>query len=120
MTAARNCFAAIDDEQPRLLDGQSSLDEVAEQRVADGLVLGGALPESQRLLSTLGIDAQGDHHAVLGDLDPVKEHGHQIELAEVSSEQLGKLLFGPLDEAARDCRFRGRTRFHFADGFQAS
>ena len=46
------------------------------------------------MFATIGIDAQRDHDAVLGDLDAINEHGHEIELAEIPSEQFGQLLLG--------------------------
>ena len=95
-------LAAVDDEQPRLLGVQAPLDQIAEQGVTHGLVLGAALPQTQWVLAPLGVDAQSDHDAVLGDQDAVDEDGQQVELTEVASEQLGEFLFGPLDEAPRD------------------
>src|SRR5947209_11600300 len=112
-------LAPIDHEQPRLLNVQASLDEVAGQRVAHRFVLSGAFPQAERVLAPRGIDAQSDYHAVLRDLDAVDVDGHQIQLAEVSSEQFGQLLLGTLDETVRDCRLGGGTRLHVADGFQA-
>ena len=44
-------LAPIDHEQPRLLNVQPPLDQVAEQRVADRLVLGGAFPQAQGMLA---------------------------------------------------------------------
>src|SRR5262245_35518356 len=76
-------LAAINHEQPRLLDVQPALDQMAEQRGADCFVLGGPLPQTEGMFATISIDAQGDHDAMLSDLDAVNEHGHQIELAEV-------------------------------------
>jgi len=111
-------LATIDHEQPRLLNVQPALDQVAKQRVADRLVLSGALPKAKGMLATISVDAQGDHDAVLGDLDPVDEHGHQIQLAEVPAEQFGQLLLGSLNETLRDGRLGGSTRLHLADGFQ--
>jgi hypothetical protein len=54
------------------------------------------------MLAPLGIDAHSDHDAVLSDLDAVHDQGHQIQLAEVTPEELGELLLGTLDEAVRD------------------
>jgi hypothetical protein len=71
------------------------------------------------MLATIGIDAQRDHDAALGDLHAVDEYGHQIELAQIPSEQFGQLLLGAVDEALRDGRLGGGSRINFANRFQA-
>jgi len=86
MTAARIALATVDHEQTRLLNVQPSLDQVAEQRVADRLVLRGAFPEAKGMLATIRIDAQANDDTVLGDLDAIDEHSHQVQLAEVPTE----------------------------------
>ena len=56
-TAARIAVAPVDHEQPRLLDVQPALDQVAEQGVAGPFVLRGALPQSEGMFATIAIDA---------------------------------------------------------------
>jgi hypothetical protein len=72
--------------------------------MADGLVLGGALPQSERMLAPISVDTQCHADAVVADLNPVDEQRHQIELAEVAPEHLGQLLLGGLNEPPRDRR----------------
>jgi len=103
--AADRCtdrLATVAHEQPRLLWVQTPLDQVGEQGVADRLVLGAALPHTERLLATVSVHTQRDYHTVLGDQDPVDENGEQIDLAEVASEQYDQFLLSALDEAARE------------------
>ena len=45
---------------------------------------------------------QGDYDTVLGDQDAVDEDREQVQLAEITPEQLGQLLLGTLDETPRD------------------
>lgn len=71
------------------------------------------------MFATISIDAQGDYDAVLGDLDAVDEHGHEIELAEIPSELFGQLLLGAVDEALRDGRLGSGSRINFANRFEA-
>ena len=69
-----------DYDQQRPLSVETALDQVAEQRLADGIVLGAALPKSQRVFATVGVDPQRHHNGVLGGLDPVKEQRQQVQL----------------------------------------
>ena len=71
-------LATIEHEQPRLLNVQPSLDQVAEQHVADRLVLRGAFPQAKGMLAAIRIDAQGNDNTVLGDLDAIHEDSHQV------------------------------------------
>jgi len=103
--AADGCpdrLAAVDHEQPGLLGVQAPVDEVGKQRVAHGLILGAALPQTQRLFAALGVHAQSNHDTVVGNQDAVDEDGQQVELAEVAAEQFDQLLLGALDKAPRD------------------
>src|SRR5579859_402204 len=79
----------------------------------------GAFPQAKRMLATIRIDAQGHDDAVLGDLDAIDEHSHQVQLAEVPTEQFTQLLLSTLDKALRDRRLGRSARFDPADWFQA-
>ena len=80
--------------------------EVADQRAADGLALRRAFPEPQRMLGPGRIHAQGHHDQVIADADTVDEDRQQIELGEVTTEDLGELRGGAGLEASRDRRTR--------------
>jgi len=47
----------------------------------------------------------GDHDTVLGDLDPIDEDRQQVQLAEITPEQLGQLLLGALNKRRETADF---------------
>ena len=108
-------LAAVDHGQQRALGIEAPLDQVVEQRLAHGPVLGAAIPEPEWMLVTVGVDAERHHDPVLSDLDAIDEECHEIQLAEVPPEELGQLALGAGYEAARDRGMRGRLRLQLSD-----
>jgi len=112
-------LAAVDHGQDRRLRIEAALDQVVEQGLADGLVLGAALPEPERVLAAIGVDAEGGHDGVLGGLDAVDEEGQQIELPEIAPHQLSQLATGAGHEAAGDGGAGGCLGLQLPDRLQA-
>ena len=69
-----------------------SFDEALEHRQADRFVLGGPFPQAQNVLFAVLIDAECDEHDVFVDVDAVQHDDVQRQLAEVTVQQLLKLL----------------------------
>jgi hypothetical protein len=62
-------LGAVDDEQPRYRRVEAALDQVVEQRLNRGGVLGGPLDQPQRVLLARGVDAdRRDQDQVLLDV----------------------------------------------------
>lgn len=69
--AHRIRLRAVDDEQRRAAGVDPSLGEVAQQRGAALAVLGGALRDPEDVFGPGLVEAQGDEHDVVGDIDAV-------------------------------------------------
>jgi len=61
---------AVDHEQQPLLDVESSVDEVGQQRPGDGRVLGRSVPQPERELLALGGDPERDDVGAAVQVDP--------------------------------------------------
>ena len=73
-------FAAVDDEQDRLLGIQAAIDQIGEQRAGQGGVLGRAFPEPERDLDAVGGDPERDDVRALGDLHAVEHHHREAHV----------------------------------------
>ena len=94
-------LGAVDDDQHALLDIQAALDEVGQQRGRDGRVLGRAVPEPERVLDAVDVDAQRDDAAAALELDPVEHQHRQAQIIERAAHQLDQVLARARDELAR-------------------
>ena len=90
-------LGTVDHDQQALLRVKAATLQIGERPAADRLVLSRALPQPQRMLAPLGIDAQCAHASVLGDRDAV-EHQH----AEVGGDGTAHQLPEPLASAAHE------------------
>ena len=68
------CLAAVEHDEHALVDVEAAPAEVRQQRRSDGGVLGGPVPQPQRVLDSVGVDAQRDDAAAALELDPVEHH----------------------------------------------
>jgi len=103
-----NAFAPVDDEERGLVDPKASLDEVLQETRCDDGVLGRADPEPERHLRAVLRHAERDDHGLLRDLDAVEEHRDELDIVELSVEELGQ-LFGRLLHERTTCRALART-----------
>jgi hypothetical protein len=69
-------LGAVEHNEHALLDIQAALDEIGQQHGGDGGVLGRAVPQPERVLDTVALDAQRDDAAAALELDAV-EHQHR-------------------------------------------
>jgi hypothetical protein len=74
-------LGAVEDYQQPVVEGQAAGHEVGQQGAHHGPVLGGAVPQPDRLLGTVGGDRQGDHHAPLGHVLPIQHETLMSSLA---------------------------------------
>jgi hypothetical protein len=103
-------LGAVDDDEHALLDIEAALDEVGQQRGGDGGVLGRAVPEPERVLDPVGVNAQRDDAAAALELDAVEHQPRQAQVVQRPAHQLDQVVPRPGDELATDCRLRRRPR----------
>jgi hypothetical protein len=101
-------LGAVEHHQQPVVVAQAAGDEVGQQGPDHGLVLGGALPQPDRLLRAVGGDPQRDDHAALGQVLAVEHEHHDVLTGQVAGHQLGQRGLGLLDEPTRDRRARRR------------
>src|SRR5258708_28631046 len=94
-------FGAIDDEEHRLLDTKTALDEVLQQRGPERAVLGRAGPDAERDLGAVDRDSESDQHRVSRELDAIDEHRDQVDVIELARNERGELLGRRVDQCAR-------------------
>ena len=99
-------LAAVEDDEDALVEIQAAVDEVSEQVPGDGGVLGAAVPEPERDLHALRVDAECDDAAAALQIDPVDHQRRQPRVLQRPRHQLRELLAGATDELARRARFR--------------
>ncbi len=95
-------LAAVQDHEHALIAVQAALDEVGQQCRRDGRVLGGSVPQAERMLDAVGVDAHGDDAAAALELDAVEHHHRQAQVAQRPRHQIDQGLAGPADELAAD------------------
>lgn len=95
-------LAAVDDEEHRAIGPESSSREVREQTRATRRVLRGSFVEAENVLLSLLVDAEGDEHDMLVDVNAVDHHGAERETGETASHHLREVLARRGDEAAAD------------------
>src|SRR5256885_7155298 len=65
-------LGAVDDEQPADLGIKPALDQVVDERLHDGGVLGCSFDQGERMFVAFSINAEGsDQHQVVADVQPV-------------------------------------------------
>ncbi len=72
-------LGAVDRPQPRALGIKLTIDQVGQQRTHHGRVLGTAFAKPQDVLLALGIDAQGDEHHPVAEVNPVDQNHRQVQ-----------------------------------------
>ena len=98
---------AIDDEQPADLGIEPAFDQVVDERLHDGGVLGGAFDKAKRMLVALSIDPERGHQdQVVADVQAVDLDDQKIQLGQVRGHPLGHALGRERHEPARRRRFR--------------
>src|SRR5580700_7966913 len=75
---------AVDDEQTRHRWIEAALDQVIDQRLHHGAVLGCPFHQPKRVLEPLAIDPERRHqHEMLTDVDAIDLHHHDVERGQV-------------------------------------
>src|SRR5581483_3475968 len=103
-------LGAVDHAQHALAEVKAAGDEVREQRLGDGRVLGRAVPQPERQLDAVGRDPERDHAAAALQLDPVQHQHRQPDVVEAATHQAEQVLARARDKLARDGRARRRPR----------
>ena len=94
-------LAPIEYEQIILRWVEAPADEVVQESLAHGQVLGGSLPEPQSVLLALGVYAHRYDLKVPREADPVNEQRYEVELREVPLHEFTELGFrGPQELTA--------------------
>jgi hypothetical protein len=102
-------LGSVEDDEDALLDVKAApADEIGEEMRCDGLVLRGAIPQSQRELHPIGADAQRDNAAAALQLDPVDHQRRQAHISEITAHQRVQVLPCAADELAADRGLRRR------------
>src|SRR5262249_15777754 len=83
-------LAPVDHEDARLLDAESTLDQVSEKSLCDDGVLGASLAQPKDPLGPVGSDSQSHEHAVVAEEDSVDDHHADVEVIERLGEPPGE------------------------------
>src|SRR5258705_331001 len=85
----RERLRTVDDEQPWHRRIEATRDEIVDQRLHHGGVLGRAFNEPERVLYAVAVDADRCHqHQFTGHVDAVDLHNQQVELGQVRGHPL--------------------------------
>ena len=82
-------LGAVDHDQQRPGDLKATLAQPNQHLGDHGGVLGGALGQGERDLGAIQGDPEGDHAAVVGDLNAVDHERDQVQAGQVGGQQLG-------------------------------
>jgi hypothetical protein len=88
----------------RLLTIPGRLARVGQQRGRDGRVLRRPVPQPERVLGPVGVDAQRHHAAAALERDPVEHQHRQAQVVQRTRHELDQVLAGLGDELAADRR----------------
>src|SRR3979490_1925482 len=83
---------AVDDEQTRHRWIEAALDQVVDQRLHHGAVLGCPFHQPERVLEALAIYSERCHqHEMLTDVDAVDLHHHDVEPGQIGAHPFLKV-----------------------------
>src|SRR5712691_4281479 len=103
----RERLRPVDDEQPRHRRIEPARDEIVDQGLHHGGVLGRAFNEPERMLHAFAVDADRRHqHQLAGHVDAVDLHHQEVELGQVRGHPLLHACGRERDEVARGRRLR--------------
>lgn len=101
-------LGAVDDEQPVDLGIEPALDQIVDQRLHDGGVLGCSLDQTERMLVAFTVDTQrGNQHQVVADMQAVDLDDQEVQFGQVRCHPLGQPFGRQRHEPARGRRLRG-------------
>jgi hypothetical protein len=84
-------LSAVDDEQPADLGIKPALDQVVDERLHDGGVLGCSFDQGKWMFVAFSINAEGsDQHQVVADVQPVDLDDQEVQLGQVRRHPLGQ------------------------------
>ena len=84
-------LGAIDDEQPADLGIKPPLDQVVDERLDDGGVLGCSFDQGERMFVAVSINAEGsDQHQIVADVQPVDLDDQEVQLGQVRRHPRGQ------------------------------
>ena len=118
---AREGLGAVDDDEDRPCHLESAIAKPDEEVLDDGGVLGVAFCDRERVLSARQVDPHRHDTDVITEVHAVDHERHEVELREVTGQQLGESVLCGLDEAPRDRGARrgaGTGLDAFADGLE--
>src|SRR6266540_3468751 len=94
------CFGAVDHAEHALAEIEAAGDDVGEQLLGDGRVLGRAVPEPERQLHPVGADPERDDAAAALELDSVQHQHRQAQVVEAAAHQPDQVVARAGDELA--------------------
>ena len=95
-------LGAADDEQPADLGIKPALDQIVDERLHDGGVLGCSFDQGERMLMAVCINAEGgDQHEVIADVQPVDLDDQEVQFGQVRRHPLGQSFSRQCHEPAR-------------------
>ena len=95
-------LGAVNDEQPADLGIKPALDQIVDQRLHDGGVLGCSFDQGERMFAAFCTNAEGgDQHQLIADLQPVDLDDQQSQLGQVRRHPLGQPFCRQGHEPAR-------------------
>jgi hypothetical protein len=95
-------FGAVDDEQPADLGIKPALDQVVDERLHDGGVLGCSFDQGERMFVAFSINAEGsDQYQVVADVQPIDLDDQEVQLGQVRRHPLGQPFCRQCHEPAR-------------------
>lgn len=101
-------LGAVNDEQPADLGIEAALDQIVDEGLHDGAVLGGTFDQAKRMLVPVSVDPQrGDQHQVVADVQAVDLDHQKVELRQIRGHPRGHAFRRQRHEPARSGRLRG-------------
>src|SRR5262249_56082297 len=86
-------LGAVDDEQPADLGIKPPLDQVVDERLDDGGVLGCSFDQGERMFVAVSINAEGSNqHQIVADVQPVDLDDQEVQLGQARRHPRGQPL----------------------------
>ncbi|MFN8544920.1 MAG: hypothetical protein U0807_12070 [Candidatus Binatia bacterium] len=105
---------AVDDEQHRAVEIETSLPQIGEQSLAHCRVLRRPLPQAEHMLHPVRIEAQDQENHVIPEMESVDEEDADVQAIEGRRHPRRELVAGERDEATGHGALRDRSLGHVA------
>jgi len=84
-------LGTVDDEQPADLWVEPAFDQIVDQRLYDGGILGCSFDQGERMFAAVCIDPErGDQHQIVADVQAVDLDHQKVQLGQIRCHPLGQ------------------------------